>query len=66
MTSDPFVLDYVENVFLEKFSEIFAGDTDVNVVVNLNGDADAVALTDAEAAGEHDLVLQMVFLYRVL
>ena len=61
-----FVFYNVKNVLLEKFSEIVSRHTDVNIIVYLNGNADAVALSDAEAAGKHYIVLDTVRLERVL
>ena len=62
----PFALDDVKNVFLEKFSEIFACYANVYVVVDLYGNADAVALADAKAAGKYNLVLNTVLFDGVL
>jgi hypothetical protein len=59
----PFDLNDVKDVFLKKFSEVVSRNADVNVVVDLHGHADAVALSDAEAAGKHDLVLNTVLLH---
>ena len=47
-------------MLLEKLLEIFLGHADVNVVIDLNGHARAVAFSDAEAAGEDHLILQPV------
>ena len=38
----------------------------MNVIVYLNGYADAVALSDAEAAGKHYLIFHMMFLEGML
>ena len=58
----PFVFDYVKDLLFEEFSEIVSGDTDVNVIVDLHGHTDAIALSDAEASGKHDLVLDVMLL----
>jgi hypothetical protein len=62
----PFVFNYVKNILLEKLSEIFSRHAYVNIIVDLHGHADAVALSDAEATGKHDLVVQMMFLHGFL
>ena len=64
--SHPFVFNYVKYVLLEKFSEVLSCDTNVNVIVYLDGNADAVALSNAKAAGKNDLILDMMLRYRLL
>ena len=44
----------------EEFAEVLYGDSDVNVVINLNGYANSVALTYAEASRENDIILNTV------
>ena len=62
----PFIFYDVKNMRFEKFSEILGRDSDVNVVVYLYRDANAVAFADTKATGKDDLVLNAVFLYRPL
>jgi hypothetical protein len=38
----------------------------VNIIIYLNGNADAVALSDAKATGKHDLIANMMFLHGAL
>ena len=38
----------------------------MNVIVYLYGNTDSVALSDAEAAGQHHLVVDMMFFYGFL
>ena len=38
----------------------------MNIIVNLYGNADAVALSDTEITGKRNLVLKMIFLYGFL
>ena len=59
--SHPFVFYYFEYIFIEEISEIFSRDAYVNIVVNLHGNANAVALADAEATGKHNLVFYVMF-----
>ena len=51
-----------EDVLEEKFSEIFSCNAYVDIVVYLNGNAFAVAFSNAEATGKHDVVFDIVFL----
>ena len=59
----PFPSEFLCNMFFEKFLEVFACDAGMNVIIHLYGYADTVAFSDAEAAGKHDLILNMMFLY---
>ena len=62
----PFVLYNVKYILLKKFSEIFSRHAYVNIVVYLHGNTDSVALSDAEAAGKHYLIVDMMFFYGFL
>ena len=33
----------------------------MNIIVYLNGNSDAIALSDAKASGKHDLIVDMMF-----
>ena len=59
----PFVFDHVEYLRLEEFSEILGSYTNVNVIVDLNGNSYGTALSDAEAARKDHLVLEVIFLH---
>ena len=50
-------------MFRKEFLKILSGDTDVNIIVHLYGNTDAVALPDTEATGKHDLILYVVILH---
>ena len=56
-----FVFYNVKNILLEKFSEIVSRHTNVNIIVYLNGNADAVALSNTEATGKHYLIVDVMF-----
>jgi hypothetical protein len=58
----PFTFHQIQNVGLEKLTEIVPGDSHVDIVVHLHGDTDPVALADTEAAHKHYLILQMLFI----
>ena len=49
-------------MFVKKFGKILFSDTNMDVVIYLYGYADAVAFSDAEAAGEGKLVLLDIML----
>ena len=51
---------------LEELLEVFTRNSDVNIIVDLNGNADSVALSDAKAAGEDNLVLDVMLGDRLL
>ena len=53
-------------MLLEKLSEILSRHAYVNIIVDLYGNPDTVALSDAEATGKHHLVVQMMFLHGFL
>ncbi len=53
-------------MFVEKFLEIFARNADMDIVVDLDRNADTVALTDAKATGQYNVVFQSVFFYGML
>ena len=53
-------------MFCEKFLEIFLCDTGMYLIVNLYGNTDTVAFTDAEAARKRDIVTYARFLYGFL
>ena len=61
LSSLPFVFDYVKDIGLEKFSEILSRNADMDIIVNLYSNANAVALADAEATGKHNLVFYVMF-----
>ena len=56
---------YVEYVLLKELSEIISRYTYVNIIVYLNGNAYAIALSDAEASGKHDFVINVIFFNRL-
>lgn len=51
---------------LEELLEVFTRNSDVNIIVDLNGNADSVALSDAKAAVEDNLVLDVMLGDRLL
>ena len=53
-------------MLLEKFSEIISRHAHMDVIVYLNGNSDAVALSDTKATGKHDLVFDSMFLHGFL
>ena len=64
--SAPFIFCCGEYVFIKKLSEILSCYSDVDVIVDLNGDTDTVAFADTEAAGKHYLIRKRVLLDRLL
>ena len=38
----------------------------MNIIIDLNGNSDAIALTDAEAANEHDFIVKLLVFYSFL
>ena len=64
--SRPFAFNNVKDLLLEKLSEILSRYAYVNIVVYLHGNANAVALADAEATGKHNLVVYMIFIHGAL
>ena len=50
-------------MFRKEFFEILSGDTDVNIIVHLYGNTDTVALSDTEATGKYDLILNIMILH---
>lgn len=38
----------------------------MNIIIDLNGNSDAIALTDAEAADEHDFIVKLLVFYSFL
>ena len=64
--SVPFIFDYIEYVFLKKLSEIISGHSYVNIIIYLNGNAHAVALSNTKATRKHDLVVNMILLNSLL
>jgi hypothetical protein len=52
----PLLFDCVKYVFVEKFPEIFFGDANVDVVIDLDCHTNTIALANAEAAGQHNIV----------
>ena len=58
--------DLCQNLFLEKLGKPFLGNACMHVVVNLYGNTFAVAFSDAKAACQGDLILEMILLYRLL
>ena len=53
----PFGKNNVKYIFLKEFSEIFGSYADVNLIVYLNGDSNAVAFSDAKATRKRYLVI---------
>ena len=64
--STPFVFYSLQNLFVEKFSEIISCYTRMHVIVYLNGNAHTVAASDTEAARKNHLVLKSVLGDRAL
>ena len=56
----PFVIDNVEYVLFKELSEILRGDAHVNIVVDLYGNTNSVAFSNAEAARKDHLVLDVI------
>ena len=56
----PFVFNHIENIFLKKVSEIFRCNSNVNVIIHLNGHAHSVTFPDTEASRKNHLVLNMM------
>ena len=59
----PFAFYHIKYILLEKFSEIFSRHAYVNVIVYLYGNTDSVALSDTEATGKYDLILNVMILH---
>ena len=53
-------MDNFEYVLIEKFSEILSRYSNVNIVVNLNGNANSVTFSDTEASGKDYVVLNVM------
>ena len=53
-------------MFVKKLFEILFGDTNVDVVIHLNGNTLTVALTNAEASGQNDLIREPVLGHGIL
>jgi hypothetical protein len=53
-------------VFGKKFLEVFFGDTYVDILVHLNGNADSVAFSDAKAARKRNVIFKMIFFHGFL
>ena len=53
-------MDYIKYIFLEKFSEVFSCHTNVNIIIHLYCNTYTVALSYTEAAGEHNVILDMI------
>ena len=62
----PFPSEFLNNLFFEKFFEIFARNAGVDLIVYLYGYADTVALSDAEAADQSDAVSKVFLFNRFL
>jgi hypothetical protein len=60
IVSLPFAFDYIEYIFLEEFSEILSCHAYVNIVVDLNGNTHAVALSYAKASDKRNVVVDSV------
>ena len=53
-------MDNFEYVLIEKFSEILSRYSNMNIVVNLNGNANSVTFSDTEASGKDYVVLNVM------
>ena len=53
-------------MLLEKFSEIFSRHANVNIIVDLHGNTDAIALSDTKASRKHDLIVNMMLCHGIL
>ena len=51
---------------LKELLEVFTRNSNVNIVIDLNGNANSVALSYAKAAVEYNIVLDMMLSDRVL
>ena len=61
----PFILHDRENIVSEKLAEVFHGNAYVDVVVYLHCNAYAIALSDTEASGEDNVILDSMLLDRL-
>jgi hypothetical protein len=60
-----FSLDNVKDIGLKEFSEILGCDANVNVIIDLNGNANGVTLADTEAARKNNVILNVMLLYSI-
>lgn len=66
MKVNSFLLKLVENMLVKELLEALLCNACINVIVHLNGNTDAVAFSDAEAACKGHIILEMMLGYSIL